>query len=533
MPLDLYFTFLVGLIVLFLGIIVYLHEKKSVSNIFFSLFCLANVLFLIVNYVSIISLHQDAIFWIRFVLFTAIPQVTLFFLFVKNFPYARFRTKPATLAVVLISGISLMAAILFTPLVFSGVTARNGNLIPVPGKLIPVFGFYAVGLVIASFVLGAKRYLKSRGIKRVQWLLVGLGTALTLALVIFFNFFLTVFFHQTGFIRFTPIFLLPMIILTAYAVLRHNLLKIKVITSELATFALWVIFLTRFFLADSTREKIINGSFLIFIVFFGLILVRSVLKETKQREKLESLTDELEASNKKLLDLDKLKDEFISITSHELRTPMTSIQGYLWMLAEKGGPLNKKQKGYLQRAQKSTERMINLINDMLSISRIERGKIKFKLQEADLVAIVKNVAEGFKVRVEKKDLGLRLIFAEEKLPPIKADPDKVRQVLTNLIDNAIKYTREGEITVKTYRKGKFLHVAIKDTGKGIGKEDIPRLFKKFGRLETSFVTAAEAGGTGLGLYITKALVERMRGKISVHSELGQGSTFSFSLPIAK
>ena len=277
---------------------------------------------------------------------------------------------------------------------------------------------------------------------------------------------------------------------------------------------------------------------------------------TLQKE-IRRATAKLRKAYDELKELDKMKDEFISITSHELRTPMTSIQGYLWMLQEKGGELNEKQKKYAEKAQKGSERMIRLINDMLDVSRIEQGRMELDLEPVDLLAVIREVIEDLAVRAEKKGLRLEFLPARfesrsesggstgEKLSEVKADSKKVRRILTNLLDNAIKFTphlsgrkgagftEKGGVTVDAYEKGKFVKITIEDTGKGIAKEDLPRLFKKFGRLESDFVTAAEAGGTGLGLYISKALVEKMGGKIEVESEVGKGSTFSFTLPIAE
>ncbi len=252
---------------------------------------------------------------------------------------------------------------------------------------------------------------------------------------------------------------------------------------------------------------------------------------TLERE-VEKRTRELRKAYEELKVLDKMKDEFISITSHELRTPMTAIQGYLWMLSEKGGELNEKQKRYLGKAQKGSERMVSLINDMLDVSRIEQERVELEIKPLELVPMIGGVMEELREQAQKKKLKLEFLSVREKIPKVKADADKVRRVLMNLLDNAIKFTNKGSVTIDAYQKGKFVQVNVTDTGRGIRKEDIPRLFKKFGRLETSFVTAAEAGGTGLGLYISRALVERMRGKISVQSEVGKGSTFSFTLPLA-
>ncbi len=252
---------------------------------------------------------------------------------------------------------------------------------------------------------------------------------------------------------------------------------------------------------------------------------------TLQKE-IRRATAKLRKAYEELKELDRMKDEFISISSHELRTPMTSVQGYLWMLAKKGGELNEKQKRYLEKAQKGSARMISLINDMLDVSRIEQERVDLDLQPVDLPRLIGEVVEELRIRAERKGLRLEYLSGGEKLPPVKADAGKVQRVLRNLIDNAIKFTDKGSVTVDAYQQGKFVKVNVEDTGRGIAQEDLPRLFKKFGRLESDFVTAAEAGGTGLGLYIGRALVEKMGGKIGVESDVGKGSTFSFTLPIS-
>jgi len=243
-------------------------------------------------------------------------------------------------------------------------------------------------------------------------------------------------------------------------------------------------------------------------------------------------TGKLRKAYDKLKDLDKMKDEFISITSHELRTPMTAVQGYLWMLEKKGGELNEKQKKYLTRAQNGSERMIRLINDMLDVSRIEQERVELDIKATELTPIIKEVIDELQAKAKKKKLKLEFLAGDKPLPKVKADAGKVQRVLRNLLDNALKFTDEGGVTIEGYKKGKFVQVNVTDTGRGITKEDLPRLFQKFGRLESDFVTAAEAGGTGLGLYISRALVERMRGKISIQSTPKKGSTFSFTLPIS-
>jgi signal transduction histidine kinase len=238
----------------------------------------------------------------------------------------------------------------------------------------------------------------------------------------------------------------------------------------------------------------------------------------------------LEKAYAKLQELDKLKDEFISVTSHELRTPMSTVKGYLWMLAHKGGSLSPAQQRYWQRAWRGTDQMINLINDTLSVSRIEQGRTEFKIAPFDVVALLQETVEGLRVKAAEKGLRLRLLKSPPRL--VLADAPHVREVAGNLLENALKYTGEGEVKVAVSADKKEVKVAVQDTGKGIAREDLPKLFHKFGRLEHSFATVAESAGTGLGLYLSKLLVEKMGGRVGVTSTWGKGSTFWFTLPAA-
>lgn len=243
------------------------------------------------------------------------------------------------------------------------------------------------------------------------------------------------------------------------------------------------------------------------------------------------LYDDLKSANEHLLELDKMKDELVSVASHELRTPMTSIKSYLWMIINKKATLTEGKKSeYLSRVYESSERMIKLVEDMLTVSKIEGGKVEIHLASTNLEDLVEQVVKDMLVQAQAKGVSLAFLKSPQKLPAVLMDIDRTREILVNLIGNALKYTpNQGRIEILAKEQKDGVVVSIHDSGKGIAKEDLPRLFQKFGRLEGSFVSSAEAGGTGLGLYITKGLVELQGGKIWVESEKGQGSTFSFIL----
>lgn len=249
---------------------------------------------------------------------------------------------------------------------------------------------------------------------------------------------------------------------------------------------------------------------------------------------LTKITRQVYEMNAKLHQLDKLKDDFVSITSHELRTPMTVIRSYAWMALHKSDTqLSEKLEKYLVRILMSTERLINLVSDMLNVSRIEAGRIEINPESVDLISLARDIVdEAYQSKAPEKNI--QIILLEEKIPKVFADPEKLREVFLNLLGNAVKFTFSGgTITIKFFTDGQTVETSIKDTGVGISKEDLGRLFTKFGKLESSYVALSSSGGTGLGLYISKSLIELMHGKIRATSEgLNKGATFTFSLPVA-
>ncbi|GIW61808.1 MAG: hypothetical protein KatS3mg089_0660 [Patescibacteria group bacterium] len=247
---------------------------------------------------------------------------------------------------------------------------------------------------------------------------------------------------------------------------------------------------------------------------------------------LTSATKQLKEANDQLQKLDQLKDEFVSLASHELRTPMTAIKSYLWMaLAGRGGSLTKKQHYYLERAYNASDRLIKLVNDMLNISRIESGRIALNLEQVDIEKLTHEVYEEVLPRAE--ELGISITISHGiNIPPVLADATKIKEVLINLIGNSLKFTPRGGSVVITFTSDqKFVTVSISDNGIGIPQEDMPKLFQKFGILPGSYTVNKNATvGTGLGLYICKSIVQMHGGKISAFSDgIGKGATFSFTL----
>lgn len=243
---------------------------------------------------------------------------------------------------------------------------------------------------------------------------------------------------------------------------------------------------------------------------------------------IEKATRELAKANEDLKQLDKLKDEFVSMASHELKSPLNAVKNFLWLAINKGKVEPAKMDEYLNVAYKATEQVLFLVNDLLDVSRIESGRIQLTLESVNLLSLVTETAKIYENLISEKQLTLKVEI--DPAISVKADLPRLREVISNLISNAAKYTVKGGITVKATLVDTMVTVSVADTGIGISPEDKLKLFDKFSRLKNNTKELANVEGTGLGLYITKKLIELMGGNINVDSQEGQGSNFWFTIP---
>lgn len=241
-------------------------------------------------------------------------------------------------------------------------------------------------------------------------------------------------------------------------------------------------------------------------------------------------TNRLRVANRRLKELDRQKDEFISMASHQLRTPLTSIKGYISMLEDgDAGPLNSSQREYLEYAFSGSTRMVNLINDLLNVSRMQAGKFLIDKETADIEFIVREEVQNLQAHANTKNINLRYIPPKKKIPEFPLDINKTRQVIMNFIDNAIYYTPKGSIDVSLKLLNEEVELRVKDTGIGVPKQAQKRLFSKFYRAPNAMTLRPD--GTGLGLYLARRVIEDQNGTIIFESEEGKGSTFGFRLPL--
>jgi signal transduction histidine kinase len=229
-----------------------------------------------------------------------------------------------------------------------------------------------------------------------------------------------------------------------------------------------------------------------------------------------------------LREIDRLKSEFIATASHELRTPLTSVQMGVHLLLEGAlGELTDEQNEVLQACRQDCERLDKLMRDLLDLSRIEAGESQPQMAAVSARDLIQTAVKELRPQVEAKDLKLS-VEAPAELPWISADRMQIERVIGNLVINALRHTKQGEIKISAEQRDGHVAVSVSDTGSGIPTEYLPHIFDKFVQ-----VPDAPTGGAGLGLTISKSIIEAHGGKISVQSQVGRGTTFTFTLPLAK
>lgn len=262
----------------------------------------------------------------------------------------------------------------------------------------------------------------------------------------------------------------------------------------------------------------------------GYLHICRDMSSQKKIEEGEEARRRLEQKTQELMELNRMKSEFISDVSHEFKTPLTNIHGYARLLYDgEFGELNEEQMEFVRIIQNESERLARLINDVLELSRIDAGKITLKMQELDIRDLIDKCS--CKSMADEKGLYVKWEISED-VPKIEADPDRIAQVLINLISNGIKFTEKGGVTVRIFVAGKNkIQVDVSDTGIGIAPEHRDKIFRRFYQVYRG--GDEKRKGTGLGLTIVKEIVRLHGGKIWVNSEVGKGSTFSFTLPIRR
>lgn len=499
----------------YLGFLIYLKDTQSWTNRFFILLTLILDIYIAVNYLSLhppLKTLENQLFWIRVVMFTAAFFGPALFFLVHTFPGRKITLRRGYFAAIMLLA-TLSAVSSLTPLIFKSIQYLDGEPIPVPGPGIAIFWINFFGLLILSLVVLFRKYRKAIQVRRAQYLYLLLGVFFSFSLMGISTIVSVVVFKESFAVFMGPIFPVILIALLYYAIVKHQLFNIRILATETFTLIIGLIFLINVVTSDDLREFIFNLALFGAVVTFGIFLIRGTLREMRELERLS-----------------QAKSEFVSIASHQLRTPLTAIKGFISMVKE-GSGTEADRKRWLNNAYVSNERLIRLVEDLLNISRIERGKIRYSYRRTNVVRVIDSIIREFEVLRINKEVELKWEIPKSSIPAIQADPEKLRQVFINLIDNALKYTKKGWVSVRIehLKELKKIRVAVQDTGIGISEKDMLNMFGIFSRGGEGQKTNVE--GLGVGLYVAREMVKAHQGKIWAESDgPNKGTTFYVELP---
>lgn len=403
------------------------------------------------------------------------------------------------------------------------------------GKGFLIYAFYILAYLVAGFVLLVKKYRESAGIFKTAERELLIAVCLACVMAVLMSLFSPIFAsggHDLFWIGHTAVILL--ILATTFILIKYNFWNIKVIATELFIFIVVLVLIAEIFIAGSLLDLSIKTIITVLIIFSSSFLVGSVKREIQSKEKIMRLSQDLSQISKRLKILDKKKSEFLSIASHHLRDPLTVIKGYASMLSEGSfGELSRPVMEAVERIFDSSGRLITMISDFMDISRIESGDMNYKFVDVDMKKLVLDLASEMKQGADRAHLAFSATV-DENVPSEQfitvGDAGKLRQVISNLIDNSIKYTPRGEISMFLSRTtdGKRILFSLSDTGIGMNDLTKEKIFRKFSRAEG--VSKVYTEGTGLGLYVAKEIIKKHEGKIWAESKgEGQGSSFYVEL----
>jgi signal transduction histidine kinase len=509
--LDLLFVGVATAATVLLGFTIFYTDKKSITNRTFLGFAIVTAIWDITNYIAYtLTSASIAIIFLRIELFFAVWQAFLIFQLFYVFPKEKFKFNKAY-KFLLIPLVSVVSILNLTPLVLRSVTETNpdGTILSVSnGPAIPLFGIVSIFLVISSLFVLIRKILKSTKEEKKPYKLLLTGILIMFFFIIIFNFIFPAFLNNSSYISYGAVFILPFVFFTAYAIHKHRLFNIKDTATVFAATTLSVVTFLEIIFADNLSSILFRSSVFILVLIFSIRLIKNMFA--------------LERANEE-------KSEFMSFASHEIRNPITAMKGYASLMLEGDtGPINPMTKDAAQKIMFASNQVISLIAQYLNKSKMELGELKYLFSIFDVSDTVEEIVRGFQPVAEQKGITVTTNIDKSQKYHVKADEVKIKEVISNTIDNSIKYTPKGGVVVSVEHDGEKVLIKIKDTGVGIPPETIPHLFKKFSRADAQKVNLL---GTGLGLFLAKTFIDAHNGRIWAESEgKDKGSTIIIELP---
>jgi signal transduction histidine kinase len=418
-------------------------------------------------------------------------------------------------------------AMMLTPTVFNLSVFDDTNCEAVEASwFVNAYSLYGLIAVVWIAALVVMRYRSARKTFRKQIVLFAFGIEFFL-----FSFFATSYLASligNFYVGIYGLFGMPIFMaLLAYLIVAYRAFNIRLLGTQTLVITITLLIAAQFFFVKTLTNQVLTAITLCLVITSGVLLIRSFKRSEHRKDQLQVMADRLSITNARLRELDNAKTEFISIASHQLRTPLTSINGYCSLVLEGTyGAVSDAVKEVVHRIMISNNRLVGLVENLLSVSRMESGRMEYQMEAFRLEDILRELIDSFAFTAKNKHLELSFDGPSEPLPTLLLDKQKMQEVFSNLIDNAIKYTNEGSVRVSVSRNPKTGRICavVKDSGIGIPQDEKQYLFAKFSRGKD--INRLHANGTGLGLYVAKAIVEAHKGTIRIESEgAGKGTSF--------
>lgn len=511
----------------FLAYAVLESDPRNATNRIFAILALFTSLWLIdTNIVRLPATHAYALQLHRLGIFFAAPMSTFFFLLAHTFPSPHIRVKRQWL-IIAIAATLFMMLFNISPYAFTGVVASTGAANPIPGPgLLPFSIISTIFSLLAPYLL-LRKYFQATGIERKQLALVMAGLISMLVLIIATLLVPIILFNSVAFLPFTPLYTLCFLGVTAYAITKYQLFNIKILLTQAIAVVICVVLFAKLFGDETLNARIIDGLVLAFALYFGNLLVGSVRREVEQRETIEKQEKELETINAR-------QENLLHFISHEIKGYLTKGQNAFAGIVEGDyGAVTPPVKELATGALREMRKGVSTVMDILDASNLKKGTMTFNKKEFDLRKCMEQVAADATTTATRKGLKIETLFDPKETYLMIGDEEKItRHVLRNLIDNSIRYTPSGSVSVSLSKVVNSLKFTVTDTGVGITPEDMPRLFTEGGHGKESIKVNVDS--TGYGLFVAKQVTEAHGGKIAAYSRgAGEGSTFTVELPAAQ
>jgi len=518
-----------GLIILIVGAMVYTRDTTRRSNIYFFLLAITIGIWAIAVGVFALLIPgalESAFLVLHYVLGALIfPMVLLFILSLTVEPT---RISNWLWAVIWLPVVAIISAVLVPGFIIETATIKYGAVKEVMfGEGYIFYILYIISYVFVGLTVAGKRYLASAGVYRTQFAYIILVFAISSIFGILSQlYFPFIGIYDLGWLG-TALATTAMVGV-GYIMILYNFWNKKLILTETLVLIGAAVFLFDVFTSQSVAELIINPAILMLVIIGSIFLLKNVKKETESKEKVEKLARQLSIVNKELVLLDKRKTDFVGTTAFRFRGPLTAVKGYASLLLEGSfGKLSESSMVAVDRVFQSSEHLNDIIGDFTDVMKIERGEVSYEHEHIELKGMVQDILTELSVSLRDAGITARVHSKEQETYNIMGDTGKVRQSLSNLIDNAIKYAPNGMLNISLSKnaKDKSILLSITDKGMGMTTDTLQRIFEKFNRGKDA--NRYHTGGTGLGLYVAKEILRMHYADITAESEgQGKGSTFN-------